>query len=124
MAITVSILALILSAYAVFRVQATAIWLSGSLETHSQTRLQLEAKEKGVRVIWWDKSHYGRPPREHEHNTTADMGDVIYLMVPLGMRAPNWWQIWRRRPCKAWIDGVIRWMRRWVDKWCRDESAV
>lgn len=124
MATVISILALVVSVIAVFHVRARANWIAGALETHSQIRLRMEAAEKGLRVIWWDRTRHGKPPRECEHNTTADLAGVIYLMVPLRMRAPFWWQIWRRQPYRRWIDRVMRRLRQWVDSWCEDEAAI
>jgi hypothetical protein len=79
LALSVSVLALATS--------KRALWLSGSMETHSERRLMLDAVQREPRfeLRWWDPYYTGplkkRPPVDRVHNQKIDVG-TIYIYLP------------------------------------------
>jgi hypothetical protein len=75
----ISILALVTS--------KRSVWLSGSMETHSERRLMLDAvqREPRVELRWWDPYYTGplkkRPPADRVHNQKIDIS-TIYIYLP------------------------------------------
>lgn len=82
-------------AFLVWRVYARIEWFTGSMESHSETMLRIEAKrgmnDKPIKLVWWDPT-IEPPPIKREHGQEVDM-EIIYVFLPPGQRKnkPTWW---------------------------------
>ena len=74
-----------------WRISAKIAWFTGSLDTHSELMLRIEAKRgingEPIKVIWWNPliKHF---PFSGEHNTEAELSE-IYLGIPPKFRGEN-----------------------------------
>jgi hypothetical protein len=58
-----------------------ANWLTEAMESHSTLQLVIAARERGVKIIWWDRSRYGEFPSAIKHGEEVNL-ETIYLDFP------------------------------------------
>ena len=81
--------------FLVWKVYERMAWLTGSMETHSDLMLRIEARRgidnTPIKLVWWDPTI--EPPRiKREHGSEVDLS-VIHIYLPLGERKnrPTGW---------------------------------
>lgn len=88
------------------KMQRRMNWLTGSLESHSQLRLIMAAREQELEPIWWDPKHRGDGTKHWPNLTGAHHGERIrmqrvYVGIPVKDRTKiswlsRWFQKFRR----------------------------
>jgi radical SAM superfamily enzyme YgiQ (UPF0313 family) len=78
--------------FLVWKVYERIAWLTGSMESHSNLMLQIEARRgikdgEPIKVVWWDPT-IGGVPKEREHGMQVDL-DTIYVYLPEEMRSKH-----------------------------------
>lgn len=95
--------AFVVSVLALFVSQRSA-WFTGSMETHSQIALELEAMKNKVELRWWDPQYAGPkktyPPSKKQHDQPFER-KVVYVFVPTRERKKHSMLEY----VKAWWDG-------------------
>lgn len=56
------------------------VWFIGSMESHSEMRLLLEAKHRGVPCVWWDPSV--EPPEFPPHGENRALTQIKFYLPP------------------------------------------
>ncbi len=83
-------------AFLVWKTYYRIEWFTGSMETHSDLMLQIEARRgingKPIKLVYWDPTIV-KFPKKKQHGHVVDLS-VIYIGLPLGMRQkkPTTWQ--------------------------------
>ncbi len=81
----------------VWRVYRRIAWLTGSMETHSDLMLRLQALRGGadgkpIELVWWDPT-IEDAPGVREHGKPVDMKRIhIYLPLELRRNKPSFWK--------------------------------
>ena len=65
-----------------------ANWLTEAMESHSTLQLVIAARERGVKIVWWDRSRYGEFPSAIRHGEEVNL-ETIYLDFP---PRRSWWR--------------------------------
>lgn len=86
--------------FLVWRVYRRIAWLTGSMETHSDLMLRLQALKGGadgkpIELVWWDPT-IEAAPGVREHGKPVDM-KRIHIYLPLELRRnkpPLWKRLW------------------------------
>src|SRR5512143_3056601 len=65
-----------------------ANWLREAMESHSTLQLMIAARERGVKIVWWDRSRYGEFPSVIKHGEEVHL-ETIYLDFP---PRRSWWR--------------------------------
>src|SRR4030095_13226690 len=65
-----------------------ANWLTEAMESHSTLQLVIAAWERGVKIVWWDRSRYGEFPSVIKHREEVNL-ETIYLDFP---PRRSWWR--------------------------------
>jgi len=88
----------------VWRTYSRIAWLTGSMETHSDLMLRLQALKGGadgkpIDLVWWDPN-IADPPGVREHDKPVDM-NRIHIFLPPKLRRkkpPLWKRLWTGQP--------------------------
>jgi hypothetical protein len=90
--------------FRVWRVYWRIAWLTGSMETHSNLMLRLQALKGGadgkpIELVWWDPT-IEDAPGVREHGKPVDMKRIhIYLPPELRRNKPPLWKrLWTGQP--------------------------
>jgi hypothetical protein len=87
----------------VWRAYRRIAWLTGSMETHSDLMLRLQALKgdadgKPIELVWWDPT-IADPPGVREHGKPVDMKRIhIFLPPKLRWKKPLWKRLWTGQP--------------------------
>lgn len=74
--------------FLVWKTYEQIAWFTGSMETHSDLMLRIEARRgingEPIRLLWWDPT-IENTPAEKKHGQEVDLS-TIYIYLPLEMR--------------------------------------
>lgn len=74
--------------FLVWKVYERIAWFTGSMETHSDLMLRIEARRgingEPIKLLWWDPT-IEKIPAKREHGQELDLS-TIYIYLPLEMR--------------------------------------
>ena len=86
----------IIITYLVLKVYLKIAWFTGSMESHSEVMLRIEAKRginhQPIKLMWWDPT-IAPPPVKREHGQEEVDLSTVYMYLPLDQRRnnPTWW---------------------------------